>query len=165
MNIARSISKLWELNRFGFDCFNIQMPKPTVLLFWKIEKWRNKFYKTSQLLQWRKRTFTRFHLNKGFTEMFPNPFQNRSWLLFGAHFPKPNEFFGENIRWNLNQIPQPTKNLTFPLKSFKYARFLKKYWSFYRQTEKDLQQKNSIAEKRYKYITEIAHRMLTMFAN
>jgi HPt (histidine-containing phosphotransfer) domain-containing protein len=110
-----------------------------------------------------------FYLNKGFTEMLPKPFSNQELVaVLERIFPNRRNFSEENIAEEIFKS-NSTTNEKFDLsllKSFlNTPEALEEVLEvFNTQTEKDLQQiKNSIAEKDINTITEIAHRMLTMF--
>jgi signal transduction histidine kinase/DNA-binding response OmpR family regulator len=176
MNIASEAFRSYESFRTGSDfdfvLTDIQMPKTDG--FTVLEKLKNgeiNSYKNQPVIAM---TGSRehshdFYLNKGFTEMLPKPFSKQELVtVLERIFPNRMNFSGEN---NSEEIfkSNSTTNEKFDLsllKSFlNTPEALEEVLEvFNAQTEKDLQQiKNSIAEKDINTITEIAHRMLTMF--
>jgi CheY-like chemotaxis protein len=110
-----------------------------------------------------------FYLKKGFSEMLPKPFSKQELVaVLECIFPNRRNFSEENIVDEIFEI-NSTANEKFDLsllKSFlNTPEALEEVLEvFNAQTEKDLQQiKNSIVENDTKTISEIAHRMLTMF--
>tara|TARA_R110002020_G_scaffold108999_7_gene252427 strand:+ start:337 stop:2781 length:2445 start_codon:yes stop_codon:yes gene_type:complete len=110
-----------------------------------------------------------FYLNKGFSEMLPKPFSKQELVTALEHiFPNRNNFSKENIADEIfHQDGTDTRKFDLSLlKSFlNTPEALEEVLEvFNSQTEKDLQQINiSIIENDTKTISEIAHRMLTMF--
>ena len=110
-----------------------------------------------------------FYLNKGFSEMLPKPFSKQELVTALEHiFPYRNNFSKENIADEIfHQDGTDTRKFDLSLlKSFlNTPEALEEVLEvFNSQTEKDLQQINiSIIENDTKTISEIAHRMLTMF--
>lgn len=176
MNIASEAFRSYESFRTGSDfdfvLTDIQMPKTDG--FTVLEKLKNgeiNSYKNQPVIAM---TGSRehshdFYLNKGFTEMLPKPFSKQELVtVLERIFPNRMNFSGEN---NSDEIfkSNSTANEKFDLsllKSFlNTPEALEEVLEvFNTQTEKDLQQiKNSIAENDTKTISEIAHRMLTMF--
>lgn len=176
MNIASEAFQSYESFRTGSDfdfvLTDIQMPKTdgfTILK--KLKNGEINSYKNQPIIAMTgSREHSRdFYLNKGFTEMLPKPFSKHELVtVLERIFPNRMNFSGEN---NTDEIfkSNSTTNEKFDLsllKSFlNTPEALEEVLEvFNAQTEKDLQQiKNSIAEKDINTITEIAHRMLTMF--
>ena len=176
MNIASEAFQSYESFRTGSDfdfvLTDIQMPKTDG--FTVLEKLKNgeiNSYKNQPIIAMTgSREHSRdFYLNKGFTEMLPKPFSKHELVtVLERIFPNRMNFSGEN---NTDEIfkSNSSANEKFDLsllKSFlNTPEALEEVLEvFNTQTEKDLQQiKNSIAEKDINTITEIAHRMLTMF--
>ncbi len=176
MNIASEAFRSYESFRTGSDfdfvLTDIQMPKTDG--FTVLEKLKNgeiNSYKNQPVIAMTgSREYIRdFYLNKGFSEMLPKPFSKHELVtVLERIFPNRRNFSGEN---NTDEIfkSNSTANEKFDLsllKSFlNTPEALEEVLEvFNTQTEKDLQQiKNSIAEKDINTITEIAHRMLTMF--
>tara|TARA_B100000949_G_scaffold78455_2_gene69895 strand:- start:2776 stop:5220 length:2445 start_codon:yes stop_codon:yes gene_type:complete len=110
-----------------------------------------------------------FYLNKGFSEMLPKPFSKQELVTALEHiFPYRNNFSKENIADEIfHQDAKDTGKFDLSLlKSFlNTPEALEEVLEvFNSQTEKDLQQISiSIIENDTKTISEIAHRMLTMF--
>ena len=110
-----------------------------------------------------------FYLNKGFSEMLPKPFSKQELVTALEHiFPYRNNFSKENIADEIfHQDGTDTRKFDLSLlKSFlNTPEALEEVLEvFNSQTEKDLQQISiSIIENDTKTISEIAHRMLTMF--
>ena len=157
---------------FDFVLTDIQMPKTdgfTVLK--KLKNGEISSYKNQPVLAMTgSRDHSRdFYLKKGFSEMLPKPFSKKQLVaVLERIFPNRRNFSKENI---VDEIfkSNSTENEKFDLsllKSFlNTSQALEEVLKvFNAQTEKDLQQiKNSIAENDTKTISEIAHRMLTMF--
>ena len=157
---------------FDFVLTDIQMPKTdgfTVLK--KLKNGEISSYKNQPVLAMTgSREHSRdFYLKKGFSEMLPKPFSKKQLVaVLERIFPNRRNFSKENI---VDEIfkSNSTENEKFDLsllKSFlNTSQALEEVLKvFNAQTEKDLQQiKNSIAENDTKTISEIAHRMLTMF--
>lgn len=176
MNIASEAFRSYESFRTGSDfdfvLTDIQMPKTDG--FTVLEKLKNgeiNSYKNQPIIAMTgSREHSRdFYLNKGFTEMLPKPFSNQELVaVLERIFPNRRNFSEENIAEEIFKS-NSTTNEKFDLsllKSFlNTPEALEEVLEvFNAQTEKDLQQiKNSIAEKDINTITEIAHRMLTMF--
>ncbi len=176
MDIASEAFQSYESFRTGSDfdfvLTDIQMPKTdgfTILK--KLKNGEINSYKNQPIIAMTgSREHSRdFYLNKGFNEMLPKPFSKQELVaVLERIFPNRNKFSGEN---NTDEIfkSNSTANEKFDLsllKSFlNTPEALEEVLEvFNAQTEKDLQQiKNSIAEKDINTITEIAHRMLTMF--
>jgi signal transduction histidine kinase/DNA-binding response OmpR family regulator len=176
MNIASEAFQSYESFRTGADfdfvLTDIQMPKTdgfTILK--KLKNGEINSYKNQPIIAMTgSREHSRdFYLNKGFNEMLPKPFSKQELVaVLERIFPNRNKFSGEN---NTDEIfkSNSTANEKFDLsllKSFlNTPEALEEVLEvFNTQTEKDLQQiKNSIAENDTKTISEIAHRMLTMF--
>jgi CheY-like chemotaxis protein len=176
MDIASEAFQSYESFRTGSDfdfvLTDIQMPKTdgfTILK--KLKNGEINSYKNQPIIAMTgSREHSRdFYLNKGFTEMLPKPFSKHELVtVLERIFPNRMNFSGEN---NTDEIfkSNSTTNEKFDLsllKSFlNTPEALEEVLEvFNAQTEKDLQQiKNSIAEKDINTITEIAHRMLTMF--
>ncbi len=159
-------------SRPDFILTDIQMPKTDG--FTVLEKLKNgeiNSYKNQPVIAMTgSREHSRdFYLNKGFSEMLPKPFSKQELVaVLERIFPNRRNFSKENI---VDEIfkSNSTENEKFDLSLLKS--FLNTPEAldevlevFNAQTEKDLQQiKNSIAENDTKTISEIAHRMLTMF--
>jgi len=159
-------------SRADFILTDIQMPKTdgfTILK--KLKNGEINSYKNQPIIAMTgSREYSRdFYLNKGFSEMLPKPFSKHELVtVLERIFPNRMNFSGEN---NTDEIfkSNSSANEKFDLsllKSFlNTPEALEEVLEvFNTQTEKDLQQiKNSIAENDTKTISEIAHRMLTMF--
>ncbi|QQX77359.1 MULTISPECIES: hybrid sensor histidine kinase/response regulator [Aequorivita] len=157
---------------FDFVLTDIQMPKTDG--FTVLEKLKNgeiNSYKNQPVIAMTgSREHSRdFYLKKGFSEMLPKPFSKQELVVVLERiFPSRRNFSEEKI---VDEIfkSDSTANEKFDLsllKSFlNTPQALEEVLEvFNAQTEKDLQQiKNSIAENETKTISEIAHRMLTMF--
>ena len=142
---------------FDFVLTDIQMPKTdgfTVLK--KLKNGEISSYKNQPVLAMTgSRDHSRdFYLKKGFSEMLPKPFSKKQLVaVLERIFPNRRNFSKENI---VDEILKSFLNTSQALEEVLKV--------FNAQTEKDLQQiKNSIAENDTKTISEIAHRMLTMF--
>ncbi len=176
MNIASEAFQSYESFRTGSDfdfvLTDIQMPKTDG--FTVLEKLKNgeiNSYKNQPIIAMTgSREHSRdFYLNKGFTEMLPKPFSKQELVaVLERIFPNHRNFSEENIAEEIFKS-NSTTNEKFDLsllKSFlNTPEALEEVLEvFNSQTEKDLLQiKNSIAEEDINKITEIAHRMLTMF--
>ncbi len=176
MNIASEAFQSYESFRTGSDfdfvLTDIQMPKTDG--FTVLEKLKNgeiNSYKNQPIIAMTgSREHARdFYLNKGFTEMLPKPFSKHELVtVLERIFPNRMNFSEEN---NTDEIfkSNSSANGKFDLsllKSFlNTPEALEEVVEvFNTQTEKDLKQiKNLIAENETKTISEIAHRMLTMF--
>tara|TARA_R110000823_G_scaffold58763_4_gene141703 strand:+ start:47004 stop:49448 length:2445 start_codon:yes stop_codon:yes gene_type:complete len=157
---------------FDFVLTDIQMPKTdgfTVLK--KLKNGEISSYKNQPVLAMTgSRDHSRdFYLKKGFSEMLPKPFSKKQLVaVLERIFPNRRNFSKENIVdeiFKSNSADNEKFDLSL-LKSFlNTSQALEEVLKvFNAQTEKDLQQiKNSIAENDTKTISEIAHRMLTMF--
>jgi signal transduction histidine kinase/CheY-like chemotaxis protein/HPt (histidine-containing phosphotransfer) domain-containing protein len=157
---------------FDFVLTDIQMPKTdgfTVLK--KLKNGEISSYKNQPVLAMTgSREHGRdFYLKKGFSEMLPKPFSKKQLVaVLERIFPNRRNFSKENIVdeiFKSNSADNEKFDLSL-LKSFlNTSQALEEVLKvFNAQTEKDLQQiKNSIAENDTKTISEIAHRMLTMF--
>ncbi|HNP67915.1 MAG TPA: ATP-binding protein [Aequorivita sp.] len=157
---------------FDFVLTDIQMPKTdgfTVLK--KLKNGEISSYKNQPVLAMTgSREHSRdFYLKKGFSEMLPKPFSKKQLVaVLERIFPNRRNFSKENIVdeiFKSNSADNEKFDLSL-LKSFlNTSQALEEVLKvFNAQTEKDLQQiKNSIAENDTKTISEIAHRMLTMF--
>lgn len=157
---------------FDFVLTDIQMPKTdgfTVLK--KLKNGEINSYKNQPVIAMTgSREHSRdFYLKKGFSEMLPKPFSKQQLVaVLERIFPNRRNFSEENIVdgiFKSNSADNGKFDLSL-LKSFlNTPEALEEVLEvFNAQTEKDLQQiKNSIAENDIKTISEIAHRMLTMF--
>ena len=157
---------------FDFVLTDIQMPETDG--FSVLEKLKNgeiNSYKNQPVIAMTgSREHNRdFYLNKGFSEMLPKPFSKQELVTALEHiFPNRNNFSKENIADEIfHQDGTDTRKFDLSLlKSFlNTPEALEEVLEvFNSQTEKDLQQINiSIIENDTKTISEIAHRMLTMF--
>ena len=157
---------------FDFVLTDIQMPETDG--FSVLEKLKNgeiNSYKNQPVIAMTgSREHNRdFYLNKGFSEMLPKPFSKQELVTALEHiFPNRNNFSKENIADEIfHQDGTDTGKFDLSLlKSFlNTPEALEEVLEvFNSQTEKDLQQINiSIIENDTKTISEIAHRMLTMF--
>ncbi|WP_410006860.1 hybrid sensor histidine kinase/response regulator [Aequorivita nionensis] len=176
MDIASEAFQSYESFRTGSDfdfvLTDIQMPKTDG--FTVLEKLKNgeiNSYKNQPVIAMTgSREHSRdFYLKKGFSEMLPKPFSKQELVtVLERIFPNRRNFSKENIVGEIfksNSAANEKFDLSL-LKSFlNTPEALEEVLEvFNTQTEKDLQQiKNSIAEKDINTITEIAHRMLTMF--
>ena len=183
MDIASEAFESYEHFRIGSDFVpiaigidfvltDIQMPKTDG--FTVLEKLKNgevNSYKNQPVIAMTgSREHSRdFYLKKGFSEMLPKPFSKQELVaVLERIFPNRRNFSEEKI---VDEIfkSNSTDNGKFDLsllKSFlNTPEALEEVLDIFNaQTEKDLQQiKNSIAENDTKTISEIAHRMLTMF--
>ena len=157
---------------FDFVLTDIQMPKTDG--FTVLEKLKNgevNSYKNQPVIAMTgSREHSRdFYLKKGFSEMLPKPFSKQELVaVLERIFPNRRNFSEENIVdeiFKSNSADNEKFDLSL-LKSFlNTPEALEEVLKvFNAQTEKDLQQiKNSIVENDTKTISEIAHRMLTMF--
>lgn len=176
MNIASEAFDNFENFHTNFDfdfvLTDIQMPKTdgfTVL--GKLKNGEINSYKNQPVIAM---TGSREHsrdlyLKKGFSEMLPKPFSKQELVaVLERIFPNRRNFSEENIVdeiFKSNSADNEKFDLSL-LKSFlNTPEALEEVLKvFNAQTEKDLQQiKNSIVENDTKTISEIAHRMLTMF--
>src|SRR5690606_14478895 len=110
-----------------------------------------------------------FYFEKGFAEMLPKPFTKQELIVaLKKIFPHSHMFTAEKSEDQTLEI-ESSNNEKFDLsllKSFLYTpKALEDVLEvFNSQTEKDLQQiKSLIVEKDVKSISELTHRMLTMF--
>ncbi|MAB56817.1 MAG: hybrid sensor histidine kinase/response regulator [Aequorivita sp.] len=159
-------------SRPDFILTDIQMPKTDG--FTVLEKLKNgeiNSYKNQPVIAMTgSREHSRdFYLKKGFSEMLPKPFSKQELVaVLERIFPNRRNFSEENIVdeiFKSNSADNEKFDLSL-LKSFlNTPEALEEVLKvFNAQTEKDLQQiKNSIVENDTKTISEIAHRMLTMF--
>ncbi|MAB38777.1 MAG: hybrid sensor histidine kinase/response regulator [Aequorivita sp.] len=159
-------------SRPDFILTDIQMPKTDG--FTVLEKLKNgeiNSYKNQPVIAMTgSREHSRdFYLNKGFSEMLPKPFSKQELVaVLERIFPNRRNFSEEYIVdeiFKSNSADNGKFDLSL-LKSFlNTPEALEGVLEVFNvQTEKDLQQiKNSIAENDTKTISEIAHRMLTMF--
>ena len=159
-------------SRPDFFLTDIQMPKTDG--FTVLEKLKNgeiNSYKNQPVIAMTgSREHSRdFYLNKGFSEMLPKPFSKQELVaVLERIFPNRRNFSEEYIVdeiFKSNSADNGKFDLSL-LKSFlNTPEALEGVLEVFNvQTEKDLQQiKNSIAENDTKTISEIAHRMLTMF--
>lgn len=157
---------------FDFVLTDIQMPKTDG--FTVLEKLKNgeiNSYKNQPIIAMTgSREHSReFYLKKGFSEMLPKPFSKQELVaVLERIFPNRRNFSEEKIVdgiFKSNSADNEKFDLSL-LKSFlNTPEALEEVLDvFNAQTEKDLQHiKNSIAENDTKTISEIAHRMLTMF--
>ncbi len=155
-----------------FVLTDIQMPKTDG--FTVLEKLKNgeiNSYKNQPVIAMTgSREHSRdFYLEKGFSEMLPKPFSKQELVAALEHiFPNRKNISDETIEDGIFQT-NAAANEKFDLsllKSFlNTPEALEEVLEvFNAQTEKDLQQiKDSIAQNDTKTISEIAHRMLTMF--
>lgn len=176
MNIASEAFDNFENFHANFDfdfvLTDIQMPKTDG--FTVLEKLKNgeiNSYKNQPVIAMTgSREHSRdFYLKKGFSEMLPKPFSKQELVaVLERIFPNRRNFSEENIVdeiFKSNSADNEKFDLSL-LKSFlNTPEALEEVLKvFNAQTEKDLQQiKNSIVENDTKTISEIAHRMLTMF--
>ena len=176
MNIASEAFDNFENFHANFDfdfvLTDIQMPKTDG--FTVLEKLKNgeiNSYKNQPIIAMTgSREHSRdFYLKKGFSEMLPKPFSKQELVaVLECIFPNRRNFSKENIVGEIfksNSADNEKFDLSL-LKSFlNTPEALEEVLDvFNAQTEKDLQHiKNSIAENDTKTISEIAHRMLTMF--
>ncbi len=176
MNIASEAFDNFENFHANFDfdfvLTDIQMPK--IDGFTVLEKLKNgeiNSYKNQPIIAMTgSREHSRdFYLEKGFSEMLPKPFSKQELVtVLERIFPNRRNFSKENIVGEIfksNSADNEKFDLSL-LKSFlNTPEALEEVLKvFNAQTEKDLQQiKNSIVENDTKTISEIAHRMLTMF--
>lgn len=176
MNIASEAFDNFENFHANFDfdfvLTDIQMPKTDG--FTVLEKLKNgeiNSYKNQPIIAMTgSREHSRdFYLKKGFSELLPKPFSKQELVaVLECIFPNRRNFSKENIVGEIfksNSADNEKFDLSL-LKSFlNTPEALEEVLDvFNAQTEKDLQHiKNSIAENDTKTISEIAHRMLTMF--
>jgi CheY-like chemotaxis protein len=178
MNIASEAFQSYESFRtgsdFDFDFVLTDIQMPNTDGFMVLEKLKNgeiNSYKNQPVIAMTgsREHVRNFYLDKGFTDMLPKPFLKQELVAVLEHiFPNRKNFSEENIA---NEIfkTNSTDNGKFDLsllKSFlNTPQALEEVLEVLNvQTENDLQQiKNSITAKNVKNITEIAHRMLTMF--
>lgn len=176
MDIASEAFESYEHFRTGSDfdfvLTDIQMPKTDG--FTVLEKLKNgevnSYNNQPVIAMTGSRAHSRdFYLKKGFSEMLPKPFSKQELVaVLKRIFPNRRNFSEEKIVDGIFKS-NSTDNGKFDLsllKSFlNTPEALEEVLDIFNaQTEKDLQQiKNSMAENDTKTISEIAHRMLTMF--
>ncbi len=176
MNIASEAFDNFENFHANFDfdfvLTDIQMPKTDG--FTVLEKLKNgeiNSYKNQPIIAMTgSREHSRdFYLKKGFSEMLPKPFSKQELVaVLECIFPNRRNFSKENIVGEIfksNSADNEKFDLSLLESFLNTPEALEEVLEVFNvQTEKDLQQiKNSIAENDTKTISEIAHRMLTMF--
>lgn len=179
MNIATAAFSSFENFRnlkdnfdFDFVLTDIQMPQiDGFSVLKRLKKGEIPSYKNQPIIAMTGNTehSRDFYFENGFSEMLPKPFSRQELVaVLVKIFPKRGNFSTEKAIEEIHQI-NPSDIEIFDLSLLKS--FLNTPEAleevllvFNAQTEKDLQHiNNSITEKDTKTITEIAHRMLTMF--
>ncbi len=177
MNIASKAFSSFEnfyasTSNFDFVLTDIQMPQTDGFAVLKrLKNGEIALYKNQPVIAMTgSREHNRdFYFEKGFAEMLPKPFSKQELIVvLEKIFPEQHNFSAEKAPEETHEI-RSSNNEKFDLsllKSFlNTPKALEEVLLVLSvQTEKDLQFINSsIAEKDIKTITEIAHRMLTMF--
>ncbi|MEM0517946.1 hybrid sensor histidine kinase/response regulator [Aequorivita flava] len=159
-------------NGFDFILTDIQMPQTDGFSVLKNLRNGNVFsYKNQPIIAMtgNREHAREYYIKQGFAEMLPKPFSKQDLVAVLANiFPTQNQFFENSFDTTASE-KSPLTNDVIDLSLLKSFLSTPQAMNdvlvvFNSQTTEDLQQlTNLIEEKDYKSISDLAHRMLTMF--